>query len=86
MNGLRQPATSQAAVPGTVAVPKHPVSALTTFELRDYRRLLERAIEHSAETLAPALFSAAERQTIREGIASLKHEIAVLNRRLELVR
>jgi hypothetical protein len=48
--------------------------------------LLERAIEHSAETLAPALFSAAERQTIREGIASLKHEIAVLNRRLELVR
>ena len=44
MNGPRQPATSQAAVPGTVAVPKHPVSALTTFELRDYRRDLERAI------------------------------------------
>ena len=44
VTGPRQPATSQAAVPGTVAVPKHPVSALTTFELRDYRRDLERAI------------------------------------------
>jgi hypothetical protein len=31
-------------VNGVVAVPKHPVSALTTFELRDYRRDLERAI------------------------------------------
>jgi hypothetical protein len=31
-------------VSGAVAVPKHPVSALTTFELRDYRRDLERAI------------------------------------------
>jgi hypothetical protein len=31
-------------VNGAVAVPKHPVSALTTFELRDYRRDLERAI------------------------------------------
>ena len=30
---------------GVVAVPKHPVSALTTFELRDYRRDLERAIK-----------------------------------------
>ena len=48
--------------------------------------LLERAIEHCAETLAPAFFSAAERQTIREGIASLKHEIGALNRRRELVR
>jgi len=27
-----------------VNVPKHPVSALTTFDLRDYRRDLERAI------------------------------------------
>ena len=29
---------------GAAAVPKHPVSALTTFELRNYRRDLERAI------------------------------------------
>lgn len=28
----------------TVEQPKHPVHALTTFELRDYRRHLERAI------------------------------------------
>ena len=48
--------------------------------------LLERAIEHSAETLVSAFFSGSERQAIREGIAGLKHEIAVLNRRLELVR
>ena len=28
----------------TVEPPKHPLPALTTFELRDYRRQLERAI------------------------------------------
>ena len=28
----------------TVETPKHPVHALTTYELRDYRRELERAI------------------------------------------
>ena len=32
------------AEPGTVTVPRHPVHSLTTFELRDYRRDLERAI------------------------------------------
>jgi hypothetical protein len=31
--------------PLTVAAPKHPVRALTTYELRDYRRDLERAIQ-----------------------------------------
>jgi hypothetical protein len=30
--------------PGAVSQPKHPLHALTTFELRDYRRDLERAI------------------------------------------
>ncbi len=30
--------------PVTVTPPKHPVYALTTYELRDYRRDLERAI------------------------------------------
>ena len=47
MNGPRQPARNDPAVPAeprTAAVPKHPVYALTTFELRDYRRDLERAI------------------------------------------
>ena len=46
--------------------------------------LLKRAIERCAETLAPAPLSAAEHQTIHEGIASLKDEIVALNRRLEL--
>ena len=31
--------------PEPVTPPRHPVHALTTYELRDYRRLLERAIE-----------------------------------------
>jgi hypothetical protein len=30
--------------PGTVVPPRHPMHALTTYELRDYRRQLERAI------------------------------------------
>jgi hypothetical protein len=29
---------------GTIERPKHPLHALTTFELRDYRRVLENAI------------------------------------------
>ena len=32
------------AQPVTVTRPEHPLHALTTFELRDYRRLLEHAI------------------------------------------
>jgi hypothetical protein len=32
------------ADPGSVEQPKHPLHALTTYELRDYRRQLERAI------------------------------------------
>lgn len=34
----------QPAEPGTVAPPKHAMHALTTYELRDYRRQLESAI------------------------------------------
>jgi hypothetical protein len=37
-----QPPTT--AEPGTVAAPKHQMHALTTYELRDYRRQLETAI------------------------------------------
>jgi hypothetical protein len=32
------------AVPGSVKKPKHPLHALTTYELADHRRQLERAI------------------------------------------
>ncbi len=42
-----QPARSQppaATEPGGVEPPKHPMHALTTYELRDYRRQLETAI------------------------------------------
>jgi hypothetical protein len=42
-----RPARSQpptAAEPGAVEPPKHPMHALTTYELRDYRRQLENAI------------------------------------------
>ena len=35
--------------PEPVTPPKHPVHALTTYELRDYRRLLE----HAITTIAP---------------------------------
>ncbi len=47
MTSPAQPALSHPPVPAgdvTVATPKHPVPALTTYELRDYRRELERAI------------------------------------------
>jgi hypothetical protein len=37
----------------TVDQPKHPLHALTTFELRDYRRNLERAIAFF-DTIDPA--------------------------------
>ena len=39
-----QPASPGQAEPGTVAAPKHPMHALTSYELRDYRRQLETAI------------------------------------------
>jgi hypothetical protein len=38
---VAQPVTES---PETVDPPKHPVHAMTTYELRDYRRQLERAI------------------------------------------
>jgi hypothetical protein len=36
--------SEEEAMPGTVDPPKHPLPALTTYELRDYRRRLEQAI------------------------------------------
>jgi hypothetical protein len=38
------PVTAASQRTHTVGQPKHPLPALTTFELRDYRRELERAI------------------------------------------
>jgi hypothetical protein len=46
-----QPARSQppgAADPAAVALPQHPLHALTTYELRDRRRELEHAINYVA--------------------------------------
>jgi hypothetical protein len=40
---VRTPPDARRTVP--VTPPKHPLPALTSYELRDYRRLLERAIE-----------------------------------------
>ncbi len=48
MNGPGQPARNQPAMPAEPAVvnpPKHPLYALTTYELKDRRRELERAIK-----------------------------------------
>ncbi|HEY6294359.1 MAG TPA: hypothetical protein VIX15_01745 [Streptosporangiaceae bacterium] len=44
------------ADPVTVTPPKHPVHALTTYELRDYRRQLESAIAffYSKDPVPPA--------------------------------
>jgi hypothetical protein len=39
-----RPQSPQTAEPGTVAAPKHQMHAMTTYELRDYRRQLENAI------------------------------------------
>jgi hypothetical protein len=40
---VAQPVTGP---PETVDQPKHPLPAMTTYELRDHRRQLERAIEY----------------------------------------
>jgi hypothetical protein len=48
VNGPGQPARNQAAMPAepaAVGPPKHPLYALTTYELKDRRRELERAIK-----------------------------------------
>ena len=48
MNGPGQPASNQPpmpAEPAAVNPPKHPLYALTTYELKDRRRELERAIK-----------------------------------------
>ena len=48
MNGHDQPARNQPPLPAepvTVEKPKHPTYALTTYELRDYRRQLEHALK-----------------------------------------
>ena len=44
MTSSGQAAAPGPAAPGTVAAPGHAMHALTTYELRDYRRQLETAI------------------------------------------
>jgi hypothetical protein len=41
------------ADPGPVAPPKHPMYALTTYELKDYRKQLERALNDRTIGSAP---------------------------------
>jgi hypothetical protein len=63
--------------PAPVREPSHPLPALTTFELRDYRRDLERALadlpEHAAvrgllqDKLAAVVAEQDSRTTIRTG-------------------
>ena len=50
------------AEPAAVDQPKHPLHALTTFELRDYRSRLERALA-SFSTTGPAPPARAQLQT-----------------------
>jgi hypothetical protein len=57
----RQPMTATARetvsdLPDTVCQPKHALYAMTTFELKDYRRQLQRAIEYfSKQDPVPAV-------------------------------
>ena len=44
MTSPGRPQPPRIAEPGSVAAPKHQMHALTTYELRDYRRQLETAI------------------------------------------
>jgi hypothetical protein len=60
----QRPAT---AGPGTVHVPPHPVPALTTYELRDYRKQLEHALGDHVIGRAP--IAARLRETLAEVLA-----------------
>jgi hypothetical protein len=55
------------AEPATVPQPQHPVPALTTFELRDYRRDLEHAL-----TTLPG--HAATRELLQDRLAEVMGE------------
>jgi hypothetical protein len=55
------------AEPGTVRPPEHPLPALTTFELRDYRSALETAL-----TAAPA--HAPDRGLLQDQLAAVMAE------------
>ncbi len=81
MTSPAQPALSHPPVPAgdvTVETPKHPVHALTTYELRDYRRELEHALKHlpghvpARELLREKLAGVVAEQDARARIASSK--------------
>ena len=76
-----------------IETPKHPVHALTTFELRDYRRELERAIREIAPDapvqahLRRKLETVITEQEDRARLATRDHDVTGLTaRQLERAR
>jgi hypothetical protein len=96
VNNPAQPALSHPPVPAgdvTVETPKHPVHALTTYELRDYRRDLERAIKRIARDapiqahLRAKLDAVTAEQEDRARLAMRAHDVTGLTaRQLERAR
>ncbi len=88
---MTSPAGSQS--PMTVEPPKHPVHALTTYELRDYRRDLEHAIREIAPDapvqahLRHKLDAVLAEQEDRARLAMRDHDVTGLTaRQLERAR
>jgi hypothetical protein len=88
---VTSPAGSQP--PMTVAWPKHPVPALTTYELRDFRRDLERAVQGIAPDapvqahLHRKLDAVIAEQEDRARLAMREHDVTGLTaRQLERAR
>ena len=96
MTSPAQPAMSHPSAPAgdvTVATPKHPVPALTTYELRDYRRELERGITGIAPDapvrahLRRQLDTVIAEQEDRARLAMRDHDVTSLTaRQLERAR
>jgi hypothetical protein len=55
--------------PATVQTPQHPLYALTTYELRDYRRQLERAVGYYVANHPAAPVLAELRKTLGDVLA-----------------
>jgi hypothetical protein len=53
-----------------VQAPKHPLHALTTYELRDYRRELE----HAVERIAPGAPAAADLRRLLDDVLAEQEE------------
>lgn len=57
------------AEPITISQPQHPLHALTTYELRDYRRQLEHAVGYYDKNHPAAPSLASLRQTLADVLA-----------------